>query len=247
MEAPQMRASRFIALTVALAFVASGPSFIVGQTNWTPSAQGEDGAQRAKESSPLNGVSVKMIALSPKEAQKHYSINIQKKQKFDIQKKQKFVVVQHVGRDDSAVWIPTGDESTARYGRGGYGLIQVGDLIDTVILGGEIPEHGQVRTITDFHRFASLCIPGCLVFVRHKDNGNMSDITKQGEVSPKFFSRDGLHACDRKSGYVYPIHFDPRPSYASENWIPPQDDSGFCNATVTAGASGTGQAQSNQP
>jgi len=242
-----MRATGFVALTVALAFVACRPSLIAGQANWTPNAQDEDGLQRANGSGPLSGVSVKMITLSPKEARKHYNINVEKKQKFYVQKKQKFVVVQHVEHGDSGVWTRPSDESTARYLRGGYGVIQVGDLIDTVILGGETPYHGQVRTVADFQRFASLCVPGCLVFVRHKDNGSMSDITKQGEVSTKFFSRDGLHACDRKSGYVYPIHFDPRPSYASENWIPPLNDPGFCSATVTAGAHGADPAQSDQP
>jgi hypothetical protein len=180
------------------------PAFTFSQANWTPNLE-EHKAQRVTESSPLSGVSVKTVTLSPKEAREHYNI--------DVPSEQEFVVVESIKIAKTA--------PDSGYRSPGYGSIKAGDLIDTIVIGGEIPQHGQIKTLADFERFVSLCVPGCIVFVRHRDYGQMSDIIQEGKLYPKFYSGEETHACDSQSHYIYNIHFDPRPGYESENWSGP--------------------------
>lgn len=130
------------------------------QVNWTPKPQ------PTKESSGLSGISVGMIALSPEEARAQYNI--------EISKQQEFVIVQGV-------------ESESRAARSD---IAVGDLVDTIILGGEVPHHGEVKDLADFNHFVSLCVPTCLVLVRQKGQ-TMSNLNSLGPIETKFIISEG--------------------------------------------------------
>src|ERR1035441_4650847 len=59
------------------------PAFTFSQANWTPNLE-EHKAQRVTESSPLSGVSVKTVTLSPKEAREHYNIDVPSEQEFVV-------------------------------------------------------------------------------------------------------------------------------------------------------------------
>jgi hypothetical protein len=205
-----MRATRFVTTLVALTLDLCLPGLIAGQANWTPTIP-EHRAQPLSGCNPLGAVSVRMVTLNPGSAQKHYKIKLSSEAQF--------VIVEHISPA-----IP-GSETGCYHGPG-YGSVKIGDLVDTIALPGEIPEHGQIKTIADFERVASLCTPGCLIFVRHKDNGGMSDIVQQGK--PKLVSYDGIHACDTKTRYVYNIHFDPSRGQETENWLPPSDYPRVC-------------------
>ena len=226
-----MRALRLAALIFALTFQACLPSLLAGQANWTPNLD-EHSRQRAEQSSPLSQYRVDVITLSPEEARKHYNI--------DIPSAQQFVKVVSAPAPPPAWATPSyclppcrPQEVPPARGSNGYGWIQSEDLVDAVIVGGEIPQHGQIKTVADFDRYKLLCLPGCLVFVRHKDWGSMSDITKQGEVYPKLFSGDGKHVCDPKTNYVYNIDFAVMPGYESENWFPPSEYPRLCRVGIS--------------
>jgi hypothetical protein len=224
-----MRVARLItiAITLTLTFSVSRQNTVQAVTqdtqkpavDWTPKPQDIDRSHFANGSSALRGVTVVMIMLGPDEARQHYNIKLSSPQHF--------VVVRGIANDSPAYGVLSHDMS----GREDYGSIQADDLIDTIIVGGEVPKHGQVKTIADFDRVVSLCVRGCLVFVRHKDFGSMSDITKQGELFPRLFSFDGKHLCDKKTQYVYNVRFDPRTGFQSENWSGPQHYSSFCLAS----------------
>jgi hypothetical protein len=156
---------------------------------------------------------VKLITLEPKSARKHYNIQIPAQQQF--------VMVENIAT------IPPESEKQC-YQSTGYGAFKREDLIDAIIIPGEVPQHGQIRTVAEFERLAAACTPGCLIFARHKNYGKMSDIIQQGELHPRLFSRDGVHACDTSSKYIYNIHFDPAPGHETENWLPPREYAFYC-------------------
>ena len=208
-----MRATRFIALTVAILV----PALSFSQANWTPNLQ---------QGSALGGVSVKMVTLTPQEAGDHYNIQISKPQQF--------VMVEGIAEGSVA----------ARRPEAGSGVQPGFDLIDTIILGGEVPQHGNIKDVATFEHLASLCVPGCLVVVRHKaaekSENHTSDVvwfglslvpdlmpsnskfivsahaTKLGEKRLKV---DWNGFCDTQTRYFY---FPGRAENRHDNWLSPE-------------------------
>jgi len=142
-------------LHASLAVLILLPVTALGQANWTPKSES------AGVLSALRGVSVGMVTLSPEAARGQYNIQISKEQEF--------VIVQGIEEDS----------------RAGRSAIVVGDLIDTVILGGEEPRHGSVTSVAEFERLASLCVPACLVVVRHRFS-QTSDVNSLGPIQDRF-------------------------------------------------------------
>jgi hypothetical protein len=143
------------ALLTSLAGLLLVPATAVCQANWTPNSTA------AAAQSALQGASVGIVTLSPEAAKGQYNILINEEQQF--------VAVQGIEKDS----------------RASHSLIAVGDLIDTIIVGGERPQHGSVRSAVEFDRLVSLCVPSCLVVVRHKMSP-ASDVISLGPVQEKF-------------------------------------------------------------
>jgi hypothetical protein len=203
-----MRANAFYRLLFALCLTTSS----LGQANWSPGLP-EHRPQPAVGCNPLGTLTVRSITLDPGSARKHYNIQITTKQQF--------VMIENI-----ATTPPESEKQC--YHDLHYGSFKREDLIDAIVIPGEAPQHGQIKTIADFDRLVAACTPGCLIFARHKNYGNMSDIVQQGLLHPNFISYDGIHACDRNSKYVYNIHFDPSRGHEIENWFPPSDYPLYC-------------------
>ena len=149
-----MRATRLLALLVALIQQVCLPSLIAGQANWTPNQADQHNIGQTIPSSALLGISVGMVKLSPEQAREQYNI--------EIGKNQKFVMVKRI-------------DSTSR-AAGGRSDLTVGDLVDTVVLGGDMPSHGGIKSLSDWNRSVLSCKPSCLLLVRHRGQ-TMSELS----------------------------------------------------------------------
>jgi len=149
-----MRSARCTLLQL-VALVILGP-VTAAQVNWTPDSTAGQKVQQGPEMYPLRAISVGMLNLGPQEAKEQYNIDTDGKN-------HQFVMVQSL-------------QANSRAARSS---IEPRDLVDTIILGGEIPQHGKVGTVADFNTLADSCTPACLILVRHVGS-RMSDLVSLG-------------------------------------------------------------------
>jgi hypothetical protein len=130
-----------------------------------PSQQPSSSVQDVPNSSGLWGVSVKAVTLSPTEAFERFGLRFKSDREV--------IIVDKIDNANPAA----------------SGGLRAGDIVREVYLGDppSLPPRSSVRSAGDFYRLATLCVPDCLILVRHGEQGEkQQDLLGVGNLGTNF-------------------------------------------------------------